>query len=506
MEWIKEGLKLFVSRSSKEQKEFEKYNSQVVLGRIRLISMATLCLTIFWVYLDWTIIKSGADRIYTTTLIVMHAICVITSAAFLIFYKWIVQKKGNKYYRITSFIIKLYVFLYILFGALSSINSQLHTGNLYSYIILILIAAIAFSLKPSYMLFAFGANHLIFLIGLALYCKDIDLLIAKQANATVFVGAAALLGVIFYRQRMLEFFYRKKLKASEENFKRLFYINPYPVLITRLKDGKIIEASKRACSLIGIDEDGIKNYHSIDRFIQNESKIALLDELKEHNNTYNRIVEYNFNGNQMWVTANYELIDYHGEKCILTGIMDITEIRKNEEELSHYASTDALTGILNRRMGLKKLEELLEEAKDSPIEFVLCFLDIDNLKKVNDTYGHTEGDRYIITICEMIQSKIQEDDIFFRLGGDEFIIIFRNKNKIQAESVWNEIKEQLIAKNVQEKNPYQIMASHGLFYYSSEMDIDDIDLEEIIEKADKQMYKEKRKTKKESMKTIKIVK
>lgn len=353
MEWIKEGLKLFISKSDKDQKEFEKYNSQIVLGRIRLISMATLCLTIFWVYLDWTIIKSGANRIYTTTLIVMHVVCVLVSAVYLMLYQWIIQKKGNKYNRITSIIVKLYVFLYILFGVLSSINSQLHTGNLYSYIILSLIAAIAFSLKPSYMLFAFGVNHVIFLLGLAFHNRNIDLMIAKQANATVFVGAATLLGVIFYRQRMLEFFYRKKLKASEENFKRLFYINPYPVLITRLKDGKIIEASKRACSLMGIEEDEIKNYHSIDRFIKNESKIALLNELKEHNNTYNRIVEYNFNGSQTWVTANYELIDYHGEKCILTGIMDITEIRKNEEELSHYASIDALTGILNRRMGLK---------------------------------------------------------------------------------------------------------------------------------------------------------
>ncbi len=501
MEWIKEGLKLFISRSDKEQKEFEKYNSQIVLSRIRLISVASLCLTIFWVFFDWTIIRSDANRIYTTTLIVMHVVCVIVSAAFLDFYKWIAQKKGNKYNRIRSFIVKLYVFLYILFGALSSINSQLHTGNLYSYIILILIAAIAFSLKPSYMLLAFGVNHLIFLVGLAAYSKDIDLLIAKQANATVFVGAATLLGVIFYRQRMLEFFYRKKLKASEENFKRLFYINPYPVLITRLKDGKIIEASKRACSLIGIDEDEVKNYHSIDRFIKNESKIALLNELKEHNNTYNRIVEYNFNGNQTWVTANYELIDYHGEKCILTGIMDITEIRKNEEELSHYASIDALTGILNRRIGLKKLEELLEEAKDTSMEFTLCFMDINNLKKVNDTYGHTEGDRYITIFCETIQSKIREEDIFFRLGGDEFIIIFKDKSKNHAENVWNEIKEQLIVRNQKEQNPYQIMASHGLFFYNSEMDID---LEEIIEKADKQMYKEKRKTKKDNIKTIKI--
>ncbi|HHV08795.1 MAG TPA: diguanylate cyclase [Clostridiales bacterium] len=494
MKWMKEGFKLLISRSDKEQKEFKQYNNLMVFSRIRLISIATICLAAFWAYMDWIIIKNGADRIYGETLIVLHSICVVISAAFIVFYNRIKDKNEKVKYPILDIVLKVYVFLYIFIGAASSINSQRYTGNIYSYIILSLIAAIAISLKPLYMLFAFGTNHIIFLIGTGILCKDTDLFLVKLVNATVMVVAAFLLSFVFYRHRMVEFFYRKELKENEENFKKLFYLNPYPAFITRMEDGKIIEANRRACSLLEIDSEELHSFYGIDCYIKNDSILALQEELMEHSSTYNRIVEYDFQGKHMWVTANYELIDYHGEKCILTGIMDITEIRKAEEELTHYASIDSLTGILNRRMGLKKLEELLGESKEDYLEFVLCFLDINNLKYINDTYGHGEGDRCILTFCNVIRDNLEEEDIFFRMGGDEFIIIFKDRNKSQSERVWNEILKQFHERNLQGEFPYKIMASHGLAYYQSGMDMD---LEYIIEKADKQMYREKQQLRKE---------
>lgn len=494
MKCIKEGLKLLISRSDKEQNEFEKYNSMLVLSRIRLISLATIFLSIFWAYMDWTIIKNGADYIYIAALVSMHVICVAASAVFLVFYRWVTCKRENMNFRIISIASRIYVFLYLFMGAASSVNSQRYTGNIYSYIILVLIASIAFTLKPSVMFFELAVNHVIFLIGIGNLCKDSNMLLVKLVNSTVLAGAAFLIGFIFYRHRMTEFFYRKKLMENEENFKKLFYVNPYPVFITRQKDGKIIEANKRAYELMGVEAEGLDSFNGIDDYIKTDSRLALEEELKEHSSTFNRIIEYDFNGKRKWVTANYEIIDYHGEKCILTGIMDITEIRKAEEELSHYASIDSLTGIMNRRMGLKRLEGLLEEAKEEFMEFVLCFLDINNLKFVNDTYGHREGDRYIQTLCSMIKNKLDEEDIFFRVGGDEFIIVFSRRNNCQAENVWDEIKRQFDESNIQEEFPYNIMASHGLFYFCTGMDINS---EQIIEKADKMMYEEKQRLRKE---------
>ncbi|BCJ99043.1 GGDEF domain-containing protein [Anaerocolumna chitinilytica] len=372
MEWIKEGLKLLISRSDKEQLEFEKYNSLLVLRRIRLISLATIFLSVFWACMDWIIIDKGADRIYTTTLIVMHTISEVASAAFLIFYRRITAN-AKKNYRTIIIVIKVYVFLYILFGALSSINSQRYTGNIYSYIILLLITAIAFTLKPSFMIWAFGVNHIVFFIGLSILCKDTGQFLTKMVNATIFTGAAFLLCFIFYRNRMLEFFYRKQLK-------------------------------------------------------------------------------------------------------------------ENEKELSNYAFIDSLTGILNRRMGSKKLEDLFKEAQKTSMEFVLCYLDINDLKYVNDTYGHNEGDRYILTFCDIIKDVLKEEDIFFRMGGDEFIVVFKDRNKEQVENIWNGLVKKIHEKNAHGELPYQIVVSHGLIYYRTGMDCS---LEEMIEKADILMYKEK---------------
>jgi diguanylate cyclase (GGDEF)-like protein/PAS domain S-box-containing protein len=494
MGWIKEGIKFLISRSSKEQKEFEQQNSQLVLGRIRLISLATICFSLFWLYMDYTFLKNGSDRSYVITLVFGHIISVVVSAVILIFYKKLNSMKQNEKYPKFYCILKLYVFLYILMGVISSVNSQRHTGNIYSYIILSLITATALALKPSYMLFAYGVNHIIFLIGIWSFNNDINLFLVKLVNATGLIIAAFLLSFIFYRHRMIEFLYRKELMENEENFKKLFYVNPYPVFILRMDDGKIIEANKRACDLLEIDSTELPSSNEIDGFINKDSIHALQEELMKHNSTYNRIVEYDFKGKHMWVKANYELIDYHGEKCILTGIMDITEIRKAEEELNHYASTDTLTGIMNRRMGMKKLEELLAESKEDYLEFVLCFLDLNNLKNINDTYGHGEGDRFILTFCEIINRCLQDEDLFFRMGGDEFIIIFKDKNKSQAEKKWSEIQKQFDESDQKGEAPYCIMASHGLAYYQSGMDID---IEYIIEKADKQMYKEKQRFRKE---------
>lgn len=494
MKWMKEVLNLLISRYDREQMEFEKYNRLLVLGRIRVISQTVIFLAILWTYMDWIIVKNSSDSIHWITLIVLHIICVVSSIIFLIFYKRLTVEKDNKECRFLYITLKIYVFLYVLFGALSSINSQRYTGNIYTYIILSLIAAVAFTLKPSFMLFTFGINHIIFLYGMSILSKDADLFLVNMVNSTTLVSAAFLLSVTFYRHRMMEFIYQKELTENKENFEKLFYVNPYPVFIVRLKDGKIIEANKRAYSLFEINEERLDSFEGIDCYIKNNLRLAIQEELMEHNSTFNRIVEYNFNGKHMWVTANYELIDYHGEKCILTGIMDITEIRKSEEELSHFASMDSLTGILNRRMGIKKLEEILEEAKENFQKFVLCFLDINKLKYINDTYGHKEGDRYILTFCNIIKNNLNEEDIFFRMGGDEFIIVFRNKSKYQAENIWEEIKKQLDERNMYGEFPYKMMASHGLFYYCSGMDID---LEHMIEKADKQMYEEKQSIRKE---------
>ncbi len=403
-------------------------------------------------------------------------------------------KGGFTKHKFHAIIASVYVFLYVFMGVLSSLNSQRHTGNVYSYVCLSLVAAVGFTLKPWIMIGIYGLNHIIFINGLAMVSKDFNSLTVKQLNATTMVGIAIIFSYFFYKLRLNEYLVHKKLSKSEENFRKLFYVNPFPVFIIRISDGKIVKASAQALKILQIKENELDHLKSFDLHMKNTNK-EFLEEIHHKHSIYNRIVEFDLNGKSMWVTANYELIHYENEDCILTGFMDITEIRKVEAELSQYAYTDVLTGVLNRRMGMMQVEELIQRDISKSIEFILCFLDMNELKSVNDTYGHSQGDNYIKSFCQVVNEEISNKDIFFRMGGDEFIIVFLEKTKLEVETIWERIISSFYELSKQMGISINRAASHGLYIYKPDSDIT---VEEMIDLADKQMYEEKLIHKKET--------
>src|SRR5690606_29349859 len=133
-----------------------------------------------------------------------------------------------------------------------------------------------------------------------------------------------------------------------------------------------------------------------------------------------------------------ELVEYLDQPCILIGVTDITNLKKKEEELFKHASFDTLTGVMNRRSGVALLEKKIRDPNQQ--EFIVCYIDINGLKTINDNFGHSVGDDLIKTSCDIINRNIDSSDVLFRLGGDEFIIIFFGKNKEEVEEIWEEIK------------------------------------------------------------------
>jgi len=160
----------------------------------------------------------------------------------------------------------------------------------------------------------------------------------------------------------------------------------------------------------------------------------------------------------------------------------------NKKRLIKYAYTDSLTGIPNRRKGLELLNNALEKARHNKTSLIICFVDINDLKKVNDSFGHSEGDKLIIIISNVLCKIISDNITVFRYGGDEFIIIIENKTITEAENLCNSIKEQFDILNQEENKPYSIDASFGLY----EVDVDkEYTVKEIIEAADRNMYYKK---------------
>lgn len=111
---------------------------------------------------------------------------------------------------------------------------------------------------------------------------------------------------------------------------------------------------------------------------------------------------------------------------------ELAETRKRMAEFEQLASTDPLVGILNRRAFVVELNKALAMAQRYGQPSSLVFIDLDNLKKINDQHGHAAGDAAITHAAGVIATNIRQTDVFGRLGGDEFAIILTNTSGAQA--------------------------------------------------------------------------
>ncbi len=160
--------------------------------------------------------------------------------------------------------------------------------------------------------------------------------------------------------------------------------------------------------------------------------------------------------------------------------------RKNAlKKVEEFATYDAMTGLLNRRVGLLFLEKEIKNTNRKGTPFTLGYIDINDLKIANDTYGHEEGDFLILTSTHFIKESIRETDILCRLGGDEFFTILRECTIEQAEKIWQKVVEKIDNFNSKKLKPYQISLSHGFVQFNPR---EGKTADQLITEADARMY------------------
>lgn len=161
-------------------------------------------------------------------------------------------------------------------------------------------------------------------------------------------------------------------------------------------------------------------------------------------------------------------------------------------QLNRVWAYDSLTGVFNRAGFFKFSSAVLEEAKQKGRKCFVLFLDMDGLKKINDKYGHDEGDKYIKAIAEVLEQTRRHGELLMRYGGDEFVVLAQgDENKAQeyVERVYSNI----CIYNEQCPNPnFCLQVSIG--YAMVEVN-DDADIKTIIDRADQEMYQVKKEKK-----------
>ena len=176
----------------------------------------------------------------------------------------------------------------------------------------------------------------------------------------------------------------------------------------------------------------------------------------------------------------------------ISSCYDVQDRKAFEEKLHSLSTTDDLTGILNRRGFFSLAQQQIKVANRTQIGFLLLYVDLDGLKKINDVLGHPEGDRALVETASILREIFRKSDIIGRLGGDEFAVLALERTKDveeEEQAILKRIQESVETRNAQPGRRYALSLSAGVNTYDPERPCS---LDEFISRADSIMYEEKK--------------
>ncbi len=189
----------------------------------------------------------------------------------------------------------------------------------------------------------------------------------------------------------------------------------------------------------------------------------------------------------LWGKAS-RFYDYKGNVMgAIEIVRDITEMKKMEKKLKYLAERDPLTDTFNRRQFEILLNHEIARSERTGEPITVIYLDVDNLKEINDKFGHEKGDELLVKVANALKNGLRKSDIVARVGGDEFIIVTPNLSKDEALKLINRLRKKIMKE--EKEFPCPIDFSYGAFEITPGSKLA---LNKVVAEADREMYKMKK--------------
>jgi diguanylate cyclase (GGDEF)-like protein/PAS domain S-box-containing protein len=190
-------------------------------------------------------------------------------------------------------------------------------------------------------------------------------------------------------------------------------------------------------------------------------------------------------GTTIWMQRAAVLVPgaHGGDDVIVTQFQDVTARRRAEAELARLALTDSLTGLHNRYALTQHIEQ--RRIADPDVSVGIVFIDLDGFKHVNDTHGHSTGDRVLVLVAQCLSEVVEPPDLAYRLGGDEFVVFIPGGAVREVEKLANTIRAALTGAYSTPTTPVTLTASVGWTCGATD------DVERLLREADADMYRHK---------------
>ena len=299
-------------------------------------------------------------------------------------------------------------------------------------------------------------------------------------------------------ERKLEHSERSRELALADLRERLVQvIDTLPMMISATGyDGQILFINANATSFFGVEAAKV---------VGAQSKVLFGEEAAARSFALDRMV---FETGKALPPYEEEMIDRHGEKRVflaskaplrdhadivtgaLTSSLDITARKQTEANLRHLAHYDTLTDLPNRTLLGERIGDLVARARRGSGDFAVHLLDLDRFKSINDLFGRSGGNRFLVALSEQLSASLVEAEMIARLGADEFAVVQGNvRDTNDAEGFAQRILDAIHAYVDAEDQRLTTTASIGISVYPS----DGSDAEDLLKNADLAMYKAKAK-------------
>jgi diguanylate cyclase (GGDEF)-like protein/PAS domain S-box-containing protein len=200
---------------------------------------------------------------------------------------------------------------------------------------------------------------------------------------------------------------------------------------------------------------------------------------------------YSSEGEQRWHHwRDRAFFDDEGRLTEIQSIgQDITERKQTEERLHTLSLTDELTGLYNRRGFYTLVEQQLKMARRHKTGILLLSADLDDLKVINDTWGHQEGDAALVDAANIIRTSFRESDVVARIGGDEFVVFQLSSPETTPEVLTARLHRKLAKHNEARNGGHHLSLSIGIIQFGPDSRLA---IDEMLDQADRLMYETKR--------------
>jgi diguanylate cyclase (GGDEF)-like protein/PAS domain S-box-containing protein len=289
----------------------------------------------------------------------------------------------------------------------------------------------------------------------------------------------------------------RALQESEAHFRGSFdYAAVGMALVST--DGRWLRVNNSLCELVGYAEEELlaKSFPDLTHPDDLDHNRAYVEQLLA-GSILSCQMEKRYihkNGHIVWVLLSASLVrNAQGEPLhFLTQIQDITERKRAEDALKSLSLVDELTGLYNRRGFQAFAEHHYNQARRAHQRLMIFYADLDDMKQINDTYGHKEGDAALVKTASILRETFRDSDVIARIGGDEFTILATGALDDNAENICARLQENIRRFNLQDGHRYSLSLSIGVAHFSSSSAFS---IEELMTQADDAMYQNKRRKK-----------